>query len=132
MPGVRAMLRRSTRILRWTLCVAVVLFGIKYFFEVKARIRADNHPEEWWSEVSPDRGETYTAKLVFINRTTILLRLYRTGDPTLLAERTYTEAGVALGWSDDELIYDTADESFFGGGIQLPPTRLDNLLAKLP
>ncbi len=132
MPSVRAMLRRSTRILRWMLCIAVVLFGINYCFEVKSRVRADNHPEEWWSEVSPDRDETYTAKLVFISRTSILLRLYRTGDPTLLAERTYTEAGVALGWADDELIYDTADESFLGGGIQLPPTRLDNLLAKLP
>lgn len=62
----------------------------------------------------------------------MVLRLYRTGDSTLLAERMFTEHGVELSWAEDELIYDTADESFLGSGIQLPPTRLDNFLAKLP
>ncbi|RQO37504.1 hypothetical protein DBV14_32170 [Variovorax sp. KBW07] len=119
--------------MRLALCVAVVLLGVKYCFEAKARFRADGHPEAWWSEVSPDRDETYTARLAFIGRTTILLRLYRTGDPTLLAERSYTEAGVALRWTDDGwLIYDTSDTSYEEGSIRLPPTRLDNLLAKLP
>lgn len=133
MPGVRVLLRRTTHVLRWALCIAVVFLGVRYCFEVKARVRADNHPQAWWSEVSPGRDEaSYTARLVFTSRTTILLRLYRTGEPTLLAERSYTEAGVPLRWAEDELIYDTADESCLGGGIQLPPTRLDNLLARLP
>jgi hypothetical protein len=124
--------RRSVRALQWALCISVILFGVKYCFEAKARVRADGHPEQWWSEVSPERSNAYTARLVFTSRTTVLLRLYRTGDPTLLAERSYTEAGVALRWTEDELIYDTADESLLGGGIQLPPTRLDKLLAMLP
>lgn len=132
MSDVRTMLRQGARVLRWALCLAVVVLGVKYCFEVKARVRADHHPDEWWSEVSPDPGGAYTARLVFTSRTTILLRLYRTGEPTLLAERSYAEAGVALRWAEDGLTYDIADESFLGGGIRLPPTRLDNLLAKLP
>ncbi|WP_159270982.1 hypothetical protein [Variovorax boronicumulans] len=127
------MLRRSAHLLRWTLCIALLLFGIKYCFEVKARVRADNHPDRWWSEVSPIQGGAYTARLAFVSRDTILLRLYRTGSPTLLAERTYREHGVALSWTDDGwLIYDTSDTSYDEGSIQLPPTRLDNLRAKLP
>lgn len=126
---VRAVLRRGGRVLRWTLCAAFILFAVKYCFEVKARVRADSRPDEWWSEVSPIQGGAYTARLVFTSRDTILLRLYRTGDPILLAERAYTEHGVALLWTDDWLIYDT---SLDDGAIQLPPTRLDKLLAKLP
>ncbi|WP_447773715.1 hypothetical protein [Variovorax boronicumulans] len=133
MPNARAMLHRSARILRWALCIALLLFGIKYCFEVKARVRADNHPDRWWSEVSPIQDGAYTARLVFVSRGTILLRLYRTGEPTLLAERTYTEHGVELSWTDDGwLIYDTSDTSYQEGSIQLPPTRLDNFMAKLP
>jgi hypothetical protein len=132
MPDIRTALRRSAPVLRWAICTAVVLFGLKYCFEAKDRIRAEKHPDEWWSEVSPVLEGAYTARLVFTSRSTILLRLYRTGEPTVLAERTYKEAGVALRWSEDELVYDIADESFLGGGIQLPPTRLDRLLATLP
>lgn len=126
---IRAVLRRAGRVLRWTLCATFILFAVKYCFEVKARLRADNRPDEWWSEVSPIQDGAYTARLVFTSRDTILLRLYRTGDPILLAERVYTEHGVALLWTDGWLIYDT---SLGDGAIQLPPTRLDRLLAKLP
>jgi hypothetical protein len=126
------MFRRGARVLRWTLCLAVVLFGAKYCFDARARNRADAYPEEWRTEISDIPGAAYTARSTVVRHGTILLRLYRTGDPTLLAERIYREHGVELIWTDDQLIYDTADESFRGGGIQLPPTRLDKLLAKLP
>lgn len=123
---------RGARVLRWTLCIAVVLFGIKYCFDARARHRADGYPEEWRTERSDIPGAAYTARSTVVRHGTILLRLYRTGEPTLLAERMFAEHGVELIWTDDMLIYDTADESFLGGGIQLPPTRLDKLLAQLP
>jgi len=126
------MLRRSVCVLRWALCIAILLFGIKYCFEARARVRADNNPDGWWSSVSDVQDGTYTAKRAFISSDTILLRLYRTGDPTLLAERSYRKHGVEILWTEHELIYDTADGSYLGGGIQLPPTGLDRFLAKLP
>lgn len=125
-------LRSGARVLRWVLCIAMVLVGVRYCFEARSRSRADDYPDQWRTEISDVQGGAYTARSTVMSRDTILLRLYRTGDATLLAERTYREHGVELTWTDDELIYDTADESFLGGGIQLPPTRLDELLAKLP
>ena len=53
------------------------------------------------------------------------LRLYRTSDMKLLAERTYFAAGkVALYWTPDFLIDDSSQND---GMIALPPTRLDRL-----
>jgi hypothetical protein len=127
-----SMLHRGARVLRWALCIAVVLVGVRYCFEARGRSRADEYPDQWRTEISDVQGGAYTARSTVVHHGTILLRLYRTGDSTLLAERTYREHGVELLWTNDELIYDTADDSFLGGGIQLPPTRLDKLLAKLP
>lgn len=132
MLDVRHSVHRAARFLQWALWIAIALFGLKYCFEVRNRLYAESHPEDWWTEVSTVPGGAYTAKLHFIGNRTILLRLYRTGNPTLLAERTYREAGVRLVWTAHELIYDTSDDSYLGGGIQLPPTRIDRLLAKLP
>ena len=126
------LLRRAIHFLKWTICIAVVVFGVKYCFESKARVHAGEPPHRWSIQVPDILNGAYTAKYTFINRDTILLRLYRTGDPTLLAERTYTEHGVDLHWSDHELIYDTSEDFYLGGSIQLPPTRVDRLLAKLP
>lgn len=131
-PNFHPMLHRGIRVLRWTLCITVLLFGVKYCFEARARADADNNPDGWWSSVSDIQEGAYTAKRASIGNDTILLRLYRTGDPTLLAERSYRKHGVEILWTEHELIYDTSDASYLGGGIQLPPTRLDNLLAKLP
>ncbi|WP_341893433.1 hypothetical protein [Variovorax sp. YR752] len=132
MPVFRTMRRRGARVLLWTLLIAILLFGIKYCFEARARVRADNNPDGWWSSASDVQDEAYTAKRASIGNNTILLRLYRTGDPTLLAERSYQKHGVEILWTEHELIYDTSDASYLGGGTQLPPTRLDNFLAKLP
>jgi len=129
MPDFRGVFRRSGRFLQWTLGIVIVLFGIKYCVEVKARVHAGESPHRWTIEVSDIQQGAYTAKSTFIGRETVLLRLYRTGDSTLLAERVYTEHSVALLWTDGWLIYDT---SLDDGAIQLPPTRLDRLLAKLP
>ena len=132
MPDFHSMCRRGSRILRWTLLIVILLLGIKYCFEARARVRADDNPDGWWSSVSDVQDGAYTARRAFVSNDTILLRLYRTGDPTLLAERCYQKHGVEILWTEHELIYDTADDSYLGGGIQLPPTRLDRFLARLP
>lgn len=129
MRDFRHALRRCARYLQWTLCIAVILFGVKYCFEASARASADDHPEETWTEISTVQGVSYTATRTFISNDTILLRLYQTGASALLAERTYQKHGVALRWTEDKLIYDTYLDD---GGIQLPPTWLDEFLAKLP
>ena len=127
------LVHRGIRLCKWTLCAVIILFGVKYCFEARARHSADNETARWWTDVSTQPDWNYTAKSTFISHDTILLRLYKTGDPTILAERTYTEHGVNLFWTRSGwLIYDTSDESYLGGGIQLPPTRLDRFLAKLP
>lgn len=132
MPVSCSVLQRDLRLLRWALCIAVFLWGAKYWLDARGRANAGEHPYRWQIDVAIVQGVSYTAKSAFVRGDTLVLRLYRTGDPTLLAERMFTDHGVALRWVEDELIYDTADESYLGGGIQLPPTRLDNLLAKLP
>ena len=120
------------RFLKWMLYIAIVIFGIKYCSDARARAHAGEYPHRWRIDVSNYPNGDYTAKSTFIGRNTILLRLYRTGDTTLLAERTFTEHGVALRWTKDMLIYDTSEDFYLGGGIELPPTQIDRLLAKLP
>lgn len=124
--------RGCVRFMCLALCVTLLICTAVYFSDARDRARAGKPPHRWRVDVETVQGVSYTAKSIFINRDTILVRLYRTGDPTLLAERMFKEHGVDMSWTKDELIYDTADESFLGGGIQLPPTRLDNFLAKLP
>lgn len=133
MLDVRPVRRGGARLVRLMLGIAVTLSCVSYCIDVQDRARAGEPPYRWRTDVATVEGVSYTAKTAFTRGQTVLLKLYRTGDPTLLAQRTFTEHGVALRWSQDGwLIYDTSDDSYLGGEIQLPPTRLDNLLAKLP
>jgi hypothetical protein len=111
------------------LCIALFLLGINYYFAAHARAHAGETTGGWEVEISDTHDGAYTARYALINRRDILLRLYRTGDPTVLAERTYDEHGVALTWTKDMLIYDSSVDD---GVIDLPPTRMDRLLAMLP
>jgi len=54
------------------------------------------------------------------------LRLYRTSDMELLAERTYFCAGKTELYSTPDFLID--DSSQNDGAITLPPTRLDRLM----
>jgi hypothetical protein len=84
-------------------------------------------------EISDDdvhKGE-YVAEYAYLPRGRILLRVYRTADMSLLAERTYSYPDAArLTWTADSLIYDTAMDA--GGELDLPPTLYDRLMARLP
>ncbi len=96
--------------------------------DAKARFDAQSQGD-WQVEVSDTNNGAYSAKYTVVSRDDIVLRLYRTGDATLLAERTFREHGVEIHWTDDELICDTSADD---GAIHLPPTPLDRLLARLP
>ncbi|SCX54098.1 hypothetical protein SAMN03159363_1418 [Variovorax sp. EL159] len=133
MSDSRSVLRRGARLLCWTLCLATALLGAKYCLDAWGRAHAGEHPYRWQIDTATVQGVSYTAKSAFVRGDTLVLRLYRTGDPTLLAERMFTEHGVELHWTEDGwLIYDTSDTSYEEGSIRLPPTRLDNFLARLP
>lgn len=89
---------------------------------------------DWIEEVSDADGGLYTAKYAYLGRGWILLRIYKTGRPKLLAERTYQYLDRAkLLWLKNVIIYDAAeDELIHDGGVNLPPTCLDYALANLP
>ncbi|MCA8257059.1 hypothetical protein LGM89_27670 [Burkholderia sp. AU31624] len=94
-----------------------------------ARIRA--HATHFDTERSRNDGGRYTAQYAYLGRDRILLRLYRTSDMRLLAERTYEYPdAVRLVWTKESLIFDTAVDS--GGEIKLPPTHFDRFTAMLP
>jgi hypothetical protein len=130
MPGIKQFAASKTaRFLKWCACAGLLVIGVNYCFDAALRARAGTYSDGWQTEVSKTHDGAYTARYAFIRRDKILLRLYRTDDSRVLAERTFTEHGVGLVWADDALIYDTSEDP---GMIMLPPTRLDWLLAKLP
>lgn len=81
---------------------------------------------------SVEDGGLYTAGYAYLAGDRILLRVYRTSDMALLAERTYWNPDAAkLIWTRESLIYDTA-ASDGDGLVPLPPSLIDRLSARLP
>jgi hypothetical protein len=116
------------RILVWAALLLVVGSALKYQADVRTRMGANAFKES----VSSTDGGLYTARYAYLGGEEFLLRVYRTADMALLAERTYPEPdAVDLLWTKEKLIYDTS--AFDGKGyIALPPTLLDGIRAKLP
>ncbi|WP_322023121.1 hypothetical protein [Burkholderia sp. BCC1977] len=110
------------------LAIVTVLFCAGSYYK-DARVRA--HATRFDSELSTNGGGRYTAQYAYLGADRILLRLYRTSDMRLLAERTYEYPdSVRLVWTKESLIFDTAVGS--DGEIRLPPTRFDRFKAMLP
>lgn len=127
----RRIVRMKTAMKRIGVVLGVaVLAGVSlsYYEGVKARASASA-----FQTVQSDKdGGIYTARYAYISRDRIFLRVYRTSDMALLAERTYEYPDAAkLIWTKDSLIYDTAGEGD-DGKVHLPPTVVDRLLAKVP
>ncbi|MCA8009215.1 hypothetical protein KPB04_10500 [Burkholderia cenocepacia] len=98
-----------------------------YYQDAHVRARAT----QFDTELSTNDGGRYTAKYTYLAGDRILLRLYRTSDMRLLAERTYEyPESIRLVWTKEFLIFDTAVDS--DGEIKLPPTLFDRLTAMLP
>ena len=129
MPGFSNAIAHAARISKWILVTALALAVFNYLADVRLRSSVNSGADRWQTSVSDTQQGAYTAKYIFVTREKILLRLYRTGDPALLAERIYEENGVDLKWTENKLIYDTASGD---GHIALPPSQFDRLLARLP
>ncbi|WP_244136276.1 hypothetical protein [Burkholderia sp. BCC0405] len=109
--------------------VMITLLGYATSYYKDARVRA--YATRFDTELSKNDGGRYTAQYAYLAGDRVLLRLYRTSDMRLLAERTYEYPdAVRLVWTRESLIFDTAVDS--DGEIELPPTRLDRLKAMLP
>ena len=95
-------------------------------------LRAGDH--RWYGKISTEDGGIYTARYAWVSHDVLLLRIYRTGGTTILAERLYLAPGDdKLVWTENSVIYDTSGSDWlFGGSIQLPPTRWDRVLTYLP
>ena len=122
---------RAVLSLTYGICVvAILVFFAGYGSDVIYR----NSAEHWFKEVSDVDGGLYTARYSYLGRGWILLRIYKTGDAKILAERTYQYGDTAkLVWTDDAVVYDTSENGILhDGAISLPPTWLDGVLAKIP
>jgi|tagenome__1003787_1003787.scaffolds.fasta_scaffold20891150_3 hypothetical protein len=127
----RRIVRMKAAMTRFGVFLAVVVLtggSWSYYEGVNVRAAAT----KFQSVQSDDDGGIYTARYAYLSRDRILLRVYRTSDMALLAERTYRYPdAVNLIWTKDSLIYDTSVEGR-DGLVHLPPSMIDRLLARLP
>lgn len=109
--------------------VVVALFFVAVNYQLAVRARAS--AVTFHTERSTEDGGLYTARYAYLANGMILLRVYRTANMTLRAERTYRYDDAArLVWTKPRLIYDTASGS--GGSVALPPPLYDRIMAHLP
>ncbi|WP_260435994.1 hypothetical protein [Burkholderia sp. Bp9143] len=107
--------------------VTFLCFAGSYYQDARVRARAT----QFDTERSRNDGGRYTAQYAYLGGDRILLRLYRTSDMQLLAERTYEYPdAVRLIWTKESLIFDTAVDS--DGEIKLPPAQIERWKAMLP
>ncbi|WP_423371826.1 hypothetical protein [Burkholderia sp. LMG 32019] len=107
----------------------VVALGITWSYWKDAQLRANCYPSERNSERS--LHGSYWARYCYFGHT-IVLRLYDDGGERLIAERTYRDTSgvpVKLHWGKEALMYREEGDL---GEISLPPTFLDQMLARLP
>jgi hypothetical protein len=113
----------------WFGSIFIVVVSWNYYHDAIDRAKATDFDKEL-SDNEAYKGE-YMAEYAYLPGRRIYLRVYRTSDMTLLADRTYAYPDAArLTWGRKSLIYDTSIDD--GGEINLPPTLYDRLMAKLP
>ncbi|WP_230939406.1 hypothetical protein [Burkholderia diffusa] len=131
-PGKNARATRLTMMTRRLGAGLCVMFLVGACWSYYRAADARGAATKFHTVRSEEDGGIYTARYAYLTRDRILLRVYRTSDNTLLAERTYWYPDAArLIWTKDSLIYDTA-VSGDDGLMRLPPSFIDRLLAKLP
>ena len=121
-------MKSGMKVLGSGLAIVTLLFCAgSYYKDARVRLQAMRFD----TQLSTNDGGRYTAQYAYLGADRILLRLYRTSDMRLLAERTYDYPdSVRLVWTKESLIFDTAVDS--DGEIRLPPTRFDRFKAMLP
>ncbi|HDR9492757.1 hypothetical protein [Burkholderia stabilis] len=115
--------------------IAVALIGtlLPYAWRVDIRSKT-NHMRQCHTEQSRQGHQHYTATYCYGPGEHVVLRLYRSSNMDLIAERMFRYPRgepVRLTWDQDAVVYDTA-ASDGEGIIELPPSFGDRLLAKLP
>ena len=117
-------------IIKKIIFIAIFIVLINYYGDASRRSTAEN----WSSQSSTEDDGTYTTRYTYLTSHVMVIRLYKTGEKTLLAERTFDHSDMPrVFWTKDKLIYSTNDSStFYDGFINLPPTWIDRLLAQLP
>ena len=124
------MKRLFLSIARMTFWTVLICASFNYYGDASRRETAHG----WQTQTSTKDEGIYTAKNTSLGSEIMLIRLYKTGANTLLAERTYDSMDIPrVFWTKDKLIYSTNDSSmFYDGAINLPPSWIDKVLAQLP
>lgn len=122
--GCRALVRCAC----WLTTLVVLVYLCRYVID--AHKRTTKTPGCHWNAVPNPGNLPYSASFCYLNKETVLLRLYDQSGKKLLAERTYFHLDrpfVLL--KKNELIFDTYPDDAF---IALPPSLFERLRAKLP
>lgn len=112
----------------WLSGAILIMYALGYAMDARTRMTECI----WERSFSNEDGGLYTAEYCNLKLDKVLLRVYRTSDSTLLAERTYRYLDAPkVTWTKDRLVFDTY-ENGDGGSVPLPPTLLDRTRARLP
>lgn len=130
------MRRRLVRLCRaflhcslWLAAFAALVFLCRYLSD--AHTRATRAPDCRWNAVPNPNNTPYSARFCYLDKETVLLRVYDTKGQALLAERSFFELDrPRFHWESNALGYN--DRNYDGGEIALPPTLLERLRVKLP
>jgi hypothetical protein len=113
----------------WVAAFAAFVYVGSYLSD--AHTRATKAPACEWNAVPSPNNAPYLARFCYLDKETVLLRLYDAEGKALLAERSLFELDrPRFHWESDALGYN--DRKYDGGEIALPPTLLERLRAKLP
>ena len=134
-PRLVRLLKSLLRLAYWIAALVAVVYFCNYLLD--AHTRTTRVPACEWDKVeNPNNGtydKTYFARVCYLARDVYLVRVHH-ADGTLVAERTYDyPAFPKIYWEPDGVSY-VYDKNGRGalGFIDIPPTLLDRLLAKLP
>jgi hypothetical protein len=108
---------------------ALVAFVYLCIYVSDAHTRATRAPNCRWNLVSNPDNAPYSARFCYLTKGEILLRIHD-GVDRRIAKRHYAYSDLArFYWEPNGLDYISDDRGSF---IELPPTLLDRLRAKLP
>lgn len=125
------MIRVMQVVLRGTYWLAALFSTVVLCIYLRdAHMRSVGAPNCSWNFIASAEGVQYSARFCYLNKKTVLLRLYDSSATELLAERTYLQLDRPfISWDSDRLWYDTYPEGSF---IALPPSLFERLRARLP
>lgn len=113
----------------WLAAFAALVYLCSYLSDTRAR--ATKAPGCEWNAVPNPHNAPYLARFCYLDKETVLLRVYDAEGQSLLAERSIFELDrPRFHWELNALGYN--DRNYDGGEIALPPTLLERLRAKLP